>query len=281
MTRVFGQALRIGLLASAIGSATPAWTAKLPPLSTLNSFRLGDAGVLCTAQVRPADQRLTGIFDRAYVLTCRDAASAVGSLVAVRRAIDLAGEQSILKTGPLTCSAPEQATIDNVGAVTSLNCRDEASRLDYRRYYISRGKTNYLVEGLAGYDPALRLAMASVINDKAQSGAVRVATTEVSDSAAFARTQAGALDPSAARTEAYTRNNAGRFAESAEFFENLSARQGNDPAARAEAIANLGLQQSNLSNFAAAERLLANADKAAPKGNGVVQRLLRNYRALN
>jgi CHAT domain-containing protein len=281
MTRVFGQALRVGLLASAIAVVAPAWAAKAPPLSTFNSFRLGDAGVLCTAQVRPADQRLTGIFDRAYVLTCRDAASAVGSLIAVRRAIDMVGEQSLLKTGPLTCSAPAEAAIDNVGAVTSLACRDEASKLDYRRYYVSRGKNNYLVEGLAGYDPALRLALASVVSDKAQSGAVRVATTEVSDAAAFARTQAGALDPSAARTEAYTRNNAGRFAESAEFFENLSTRGGNDPATRAEAIANMGLQQSNLSNFAAADRLLANADKLAPKGNGVVQRLLRNYRALN
>ena len=106
----------------------------------------------------------------------------------------------------------------------SLTCRDEAAKLDYRRYAATRGKTNYLVEGLAGYDPALRLALASVVTDRAQKGDVRVAVTEVSDAAAFARTQAGSLDAAGARSEAYYRNNGGRFAESAEFFENLAGR---------------------------------------------------------
>jgi len=281
MTRMFGQSLRLALLASSLLVAGAAAAKKDPPLGTLNGFRLGDAGVLCTAQVRPADRRLTGVFDRAYVLTCRDAASAVGSLIAVRRAIDIAAEQSILKTGALTCSAPASATVEYVGTIASITCRDDASKLDYRRYLVSRDKTNYLVEGLAGYDPALRLALASVVNDRLQSGSIQVATTEVSDAAAFARTQAGAFDPSAARTEAYARNNGGRFAESAEFFENLAEREGNDAASRAEALANQGLQQSNMSNFAAADRLLTAADRASPKGNGVIQRLLRNYRAIN
>jgi CHAT domain-containing protein len=281
MTGLFGKSLRLALLASCLLAGEAAVAKKDPPLSTLNGFRLGDGGVLCTAQVRPADRRLTGVFDRAYVLTCRDAASAVGSLIAVRRGIDIATEQSIIKTGPLNCSAASSATVENVGTVTSLTCRDDASKLDYRRYFISRGKTNYLVEGLAGYDPALRLALASVVNNKPQSGSIQVATTEVSDAAAFARTQAGAFDPAAARTEAYARNNGGRFAESAEFFENLAEREGNDAASRAEALANQGLQQSNMSNFAAADRLLSAADRASPKGNGVIQRLLRNYRAIN
>ena len=282
MTRVFGHALKAALLASSLIVAGTASAAKKdPPLSTLNGFRLGDAGVLCTAQVRPADPRLTGVFDRAYVLTCRDAASAVGSIIAVRRAVDLATEQSVIKAGALTCSAPASATVDHVGTVASLTCRDEATKLDYKRYYVTRGRTNYLVEGLAGYDPALRLALASVVTNKLQTGSVQVATTEVSDAAAFARTQAGAYDPAAARTEAYARNNGGRFAESAEFFENLAEREGNDAASRAEALANQGLQQSNMSNFAAADRLLTAADRASPKGNGVIQRLLRNYRAIN
>jgi CHAT domain-containing protein len=280
MTRVFGRALRFALMASSL-LAAGAVAAKDPPLSIANGFRLGDAGVLCTAQVRPADRRLTGVFDRAYILTCRDAASAVGSLIAVRRAVDIAGEESVIKAVTLACGAPASATVENVGTVASLNCRDEQSKLDYRRYLVSRGKTNYLVEGLAGYDPALRLALASVVNDKVQTGTIQVATTEVSDAAAFARTQAGAYDPSAARTEAYTRNNAGRFAESAEFFENLAEREGNDAASRAEALANQGLQQSNMSNFPAAARLLTAAERASPKGNGVIQRLLRNYRAIN
>ena len=280
MTRVFGRTVRLALMASSLLAAGAVGAAERP-LSISNGFRLGDAGVLCTAQIKPADRRLKGVFDRAYVLTCRDAASAVGSLIAVRRAVDPATEESIIKSGPLSCGAPASATIDNVGTVTSVTCRDEASKLDYRRYLLTKARTNYLVEGLAGYDPALRLALASVVNDKPQQGTITVATTEVSDAAAFARTQAGAYDPSAARTEAYARNNGGRFAKSAEFFENLTDREGNDAASRAEALANQGLQQSNMSNFAAAERLLSAGDRASPKGNGVIQRLLRNYRAIN
>ena len=159
----------------------------------------------------------------------------------------------------------------------SLACRDEAAKLDYRRYAVNRGKTIYLVEGLAGYDPALRLALASVVTDRAQKGEVRVAVTEVSDAAAFARTQAGSLDAAGARSEAYFRNNGGRFAESAEFFENLAGRNRTDPGSFAEALANQGLQQSNLGNFAAAALLFEQADAQAPRGDGVTQRLIRNY----
>ncbi|WP_294120698.1 CHAT domain-containing protein [Sphingomonas sp.] len=271
------RALQFLLLASV---ALPAGAAE-PPLSIRSSFRLGDSGVLCTAQVRPSDPRLTGMFDRGYQLTCRDAAGPIGSLLAVRRAIDPATEKSVLPTGTLACKAEETATIDNVGGVRALTCRDQAAGIDYRRYAIQRGKTSYLVEGLAGYDPALKLALASVVTDRMQKGAIQVATTEVSDPAAFARVQAGSLDPAGVRAEAYVRNNAGRFAESAEFFESLASRDGNDAGALGEALANQGLQQSNLGNFAAADRLLARAGATSPSGDGVLQRLIRNYRALN
>ena len=73
----------------------------------------------------------------------------------------------------------------------------------------------------------------------------------------------------------------GRFAESAEFFESLVDRSSSEPASLGEALANQGLQQSNLGNFAASDRLLARAEAASPKSDGVLQRLIRNYRALN
>ena len=268
------------LVATALPQALIAGPAHVP-LSTRNSFRLGDAGVLCTAQVKPTDARLANIFDRAYLLTCRDAASAVGSVIAVRRSVELAGEKSALPAGALTCGGESPVVIDGVGTVRSMTCRDEAAKLDYRRYAIARGKTSYLAEGLAGYDPALRLALASVVSDRAQKGEVRVAVTEVSDAAAFARTQAGSLDAAGARSEAYGRNNGGRFAESAEFFENLAARDHGHPARLAEALANQGLQQSNLGNFASAAMLLDKAEAQAPRGDGVIQRMIRNYRSLN
>ena len=273
---LIGTAIACMAVQSAYAASGPAEQ----PLSTRSSFRLGDAGVLCTAQSKPTDARLAGMFDRAYLLTCRDAASSVGSLLAVRRAVDLATEKSALETGALACT-PLETSIDGLGPVSGVRCHDASTSLDYLRYATKRGKTSYLVEGLAGYDPALRLALASVALDRPQAGLVQVATTEVSDPAAFARTQAGSLDIADARAEAYARGNGSRFAESAEFFENLAGREGDDSATLAEAYANQGLQQSNLGNFSAAMRLLSRAEAIAPQGDGVSQRLVRNYRAIN
>ncbi len=281
MTRLTAAAAQSLLIASAIGVASAATGASGLPIANRTSFRLGDAGVTCTAQSKATDVRLTGIFDRAYVLTCRDASSAVGSVLAVRRNIDPSTEPSALRVGRLTCAAPAPVTIDGAGSALSFSCRDEAAKLDYKRYSLTRGKTSYFVEGLAGYDPALRLALSSVVSNRPQTGAVRVATTEVSDAAAFARTQAGSLDPAAARIEAYTLNNGGQFAQSDQYFETIAMRDRNDTSAYAEALANQGLQQSNLSNFSAALRLLAQAESKAPRTDPVLQRLIRNYRAIN
>ena len=281
MSRITAVTSRLLLLGTAIASTSAAIGAPVLQIANRSSFRLGDAGVMCTAQSRATDPRLTGIFDRGYLLTCRDAASAVGSLLAVRRIIDPITEPSALKAGVLSCGAPSLVVVDGVGPVTSLACRDEAAKLDYKRYSLTRGKTSYLVEGLAGYDPALRFALGSVVSDRPQTGAVRVATTEVSDAAAFARTQAGSLDPAAARIEAYTLNNGGQFAQSEQFFETIALRDRNDAPALAEALANQGLQQSNLSNFSAALRLFDQAESKAPRTDPVLQRLIRNYRAIN
>ncbi len=272
--------LRIALAVTTGLVALPVCAAD-PPISNRNAFRIGDAGVVCAAQSRPADTRLQGLFDRAYALTCRDAAGAVGSLIAVRHAVDLAAVPSALKTGTLTCASERTESIDALGAVRAMACRDDDAHLDYRRYAVTRGNTTYLVEGLAGYDPALRLALASVVTDRAVPGTIRVATTQVSDAAAFARIQAGLLDPASARAEAYARNNGGQFAEADQFFQSIAERNAQNPAAIAEALANQGLQQSNLSNFATAERLFSAADARAAGNDGVLQRLLRNYRAIN
>ncbi|MES2902713.1 MAG: CHAT domain-containing protein [Pseudomonadota bacterium] len=281
MNRNSAMFARTILVATAISIAVPTWSASELPIANRTSFRLGDAGVMCTAQSRATDTRLTGIFDRAYVLTCRDASSPVGSVIAVRRSVDPVREPGFIKTGPLACATPNIVAVDGVGSTSSVDCRDEAARLDYKRYWLTRGKTTYLVEGLAGYDPALRFALASVVSDRPQSGAVRVATTEVSDAAAFARTQAGSLDPAAARIEAYALNNGGQFAQSDQYFETLALRDRGDNAAFAEALANQGLQQSNLSNFNAAVRLLTQAESKAPLNDPVLQRLIRNFRAIN
>lgn len=271
----------IALTLLLVAAADPA-LARSQPLSIRNSFRVGTSGVTCTAQNAPVDVRLGGMFDRAYRLSCRDAAGAVGTLIAVRRDVALAAEPTAMPGVTVQCGAMNSAEIDHLGTVEAMNCRDPQSSVDYKRYVVKRGGVSYFVEGLAGYDPALRLALASVVNDLPVPGEVRVASTEVSDPAAFARIQAGQLDALGARDEGYLRNNGGRFAESSEFFETLAGKDRlAGGAGLAEALANQGLQQSNLGNFTAADRLFADAQGSLSGEDGVTQRLIRNYRAIN
>ena len=279
MTKTTFGGTALGALALAL--AAPVQAQSDAPLAVRNTFRIGSSGVACSAQNSPLDPRLKGMFDRAYRLSCRDAAGAIGSLIAVRRNVALAGEPSGMSGVDLACGEAGRIEIDKVGTVATVTCRDAKSNVDYRRYALERGGVSYLVEGLAGYDPALRLALASVVNGRAEPGEIRVASTEVSDPAAFARVQAGLLDASDARDEAYMRNNAGRFAEAGEFFETISAKDRDNPARLAESLANQGLQQSNLGNFRGAEQLFAEANRQIARSDGVSQRLLRNYRAIN
>ena len=252
------------------------------PLSVRNSFRIGSSGVTCTAQNAPVDPRLGGLFDRGYRLSCRDAAGAIGTMIAVRREVAIGSEPSGVIAAALDCSAISTVELPEIGSANTVTCQDKTAGIDYKRYSVKYGKITYFVEGLAGYDPALRLALSSAVKDAPVPGEIRVATTEVSDPAAFARVQAGQLDRLGARDEGYLRNNGGRFAESSEFFETLAARdRSSGGVGLAEALANQGLQQSNLGNFSSANRLLTQASAASSQSDGVTQRLIRNYRAIN
>lgn len=249
-------------------------------LAFRTNFRVGNAGVRCTAQSSPGESRLKGMFDRAYNLTCRDAASAIGTMLVVRDDSDLTLKPSAAGESA-NCQDPETTEIEQVGSVTKRTCVASESGVSYRSYTLRSRGTTYFSEGLAGYDPVLRLALASVYNDRALPGTIEVAQTEVSDAAAFARVQAGSLNQFDALSEAYTRNNSGRFAESGQFFESLLNRASGKVTTRPEVLANQGLQQSNLGNFTAAERLFTEADQALTRNDGVAQRLIRNYRAIN
>lgn len=266
--------------------------ARALPISVRSNFRVGSAGVVCTAQLAPRDPRLTAMFDRAYTLSCRDAAGPVGTLIAVKRtltidgAVDAGSEvRAAASAGPgRVCGGAGRVIIAALGEARAMICRDPASGLDYRRYALHRGDTSYFVEGLSAYDSALRLALASVVLDRPAEGEIKVATTELTDAAAFARLQAGLLDPRGLRGEGYLRNNGSSFAESAAFFEVLAERNRtgeNTRADSADALANGGLQQSNLANFAAAARLFDESARTALPGDGLAQRLLRNYRAID
>ena len=146
----------------------------------------------------------------------------------------------------------------DLGPVDVLDCRLKDADVAYRAYQLVKGDPLYAAEGLAGYDSALQLGLRSVVGDRPVKGEISIATTGAGDPAAFARVQAGTLDPTRALAEAYRRNNAGSYAEAAEFFAAVS-NLGEGPLSRAEALANEALQKSNLGRYAEADSLFARA----------------------
>ncbi|OSZ70616.1 hypothetical protein CAP39_06495 [Sphingomonas sp. IBVSS1] len=253
------------LLGTSLGLAVPA---QAESLALADSFRIGTAGVLCTAQVQVADPATRGLFDRAYRIVCRDAAQPVGSLYALR------GAAPALSAG---CPAPAAANLASLPGAMVSRCTVEG--LGRVRYQLQRGKTLFIADGLAGYGSALELGLKSLIADAPVTGTVEVAATEAGDPAAFARIQAGNLEPGQALAEAYLRNNAASFAEAAEFFDLLVERSRRGAAGftrSAEYLANQGLQQSNLSRFAEAQRLFARATQVLDGSDPIASRLVRN-----
>ncbi|MEA3033292.1 MAG: hypothetical protein QOH86_1308, partial [Sphingomonadales bacterium] len=261
------------LLLAALALATPAAAA-----DPGDSIRLGSSG-LCTAELATGDKALTGLFDAGYAILCRDAAAPVGRLYALRLGRDdPAARLAAVRATTADCDAPARTDVEGLGPVETLSCRLKGEPVGYRAYLFRRGRTLYAAEGLAGYDSALRLGLRSLVAGRALPGEVEVAITGAGDPAAFARLQAGTLDPGRARAEAYRRNNAGRFAESAEFFATVA--EADTAGGRAELVANAALQQSNLGAFERADKGFAEA--AALQGNDpVVARLLRNFRTIH
>jgi CHAT domain-containing protein len=251
------------------------------PLSAQDSFRIGSGGsVLCSATSRTTDPAFADMFDRAYSVVCRDAAVPVGRLYVLRlRAGDPAARLAAIRAANVTCAPGAGATIEGLGPVETLECRLKDAEVGYRVYLRRGGNALYVAEGFAGYDSALQLALRSLVADRPVAGEVAVATTGAGDPAAFARVQAGQLDPQRALAEAYRRNNAGSYAESSEFFGALSAG-GTGALNQAEAMVNEALQKSNLGRHAEADSLFSRAEALAG-ADPVTARRLRNYRAIH
>ncbi|HEX8239458.1 MAG TPA: CHAT domain-containing protein [Allosphingosinicella sp.] len=266
---------RLALLVLALAAA-PAAAAE--PISLQDSFPLGSGGsAVCSAESSSRDPALKDMFDRAYAIVCRDAAAPVGRLYALRVRGDDPGER-LAALRQARCARSAATEMERLRGVAALSCVF-GDGLPYRVYSWRSGGTLYVAEGLAGYDGALRLGLRTLAADRPVPGNVDIAVTEAGDPAAFARAQAGALDPARARDEAYRRNNSGLYAEAAEFFETLAVAE-LAGAGRAEALVNEAIQQSNLGYYGEADALF---ERAAEAGGGdlVVARMLRNYRAID
>ncbi len=267
-----------------LASAMPA-AAAVQRLKGQDSFRIGNSGVLCTAQAQSVDPLLTSMFDRGYAIVCRDAATSVGKLYALRSGTGAAASAKLSgRGGGGVCAAPESVTLGTLAGVQRRACAAPENSVPQMVFSLDRGGTLYIAEGFAGYEQALALGLQSLVADRALPGALAVTSTGGGDPTALARVQAGTLDPEQALAEGYVRNNAGSFAEASVFFETLveRARTGSTGFDRtAEYLANQGLQQSNLGNPVESAALFERAAQAPDAGDPVQQRRLRNFRAID
>ncbi|MES2753154.1 MAG: CHAT domain-containing protein [Pseudomonadota bacterium] len=276
---------RLAFLLAGLGALASAGLAQLPQdrPSVANSFRLGIGGAtLCQMQNLATDPAMAGLFDRAYSITCRDAAAPVGRVYALRG--DARARLAALRSARVDCPAAiARVTIADLGQVEQRRCTSNANGLPYRVLTQLRGRTTYVAEGLGGYESALSLGLRTIVLDRIVPGELDVAITQAGDAAAFARVQAGSLTPEQALAEGYRRNNAGNYAEAAEFFDTLlSRREDNGAPSRryGEYLANRALQKSNLGEFAEADALFAQTGRL-PSTDPVELRLRRNLSAIN
>jgi CHAT domain-containing protein len=271
------------VLTIAAAACCIAVTASAPaaPLSVRDSFRIGTGGTsFCSAQSVATDKALNDMFDAGYSITCRDATLPVGKMYKLRDASSGPARLAAARADQVSCSAPSSANIPDLGSVEAIDCKLKDADVGYRVYQFRRGKLFYAAEGLAGYDSALQLGLRSIVADQQVKGEISIATTGAGDLAAFARVQAGTLDPAKALAEAYRRNNAGSYAEAAEFFAAVSNAGDVATLSRAEGLSNEALQKSNLGRYAEADSLFARAAEQVG-ADPIVARRLRNYRAIH
>lgn len=267
-------AFRLSLLALLAASApVPAWAQGEDP-TLRDSFSIGSqGGSLCEVQATVRDAVVKGMFDRAWVIVCRDASQPVGYIRALRASeADAAQRLAAARDPNIVCGADGRCTIKGSSV-------EWASRIEMD------GATAYTAEGFAAYGDALTLALQSIRRHKVAPGVIKVATTSVGGGdEGFARTLAGTIDLDRALAEGYRRNHSGDYAEAAEFFEALSRRTANDASTGdidpSEFTLNRALQKSNLGEFAEAARLFAEVD-AIPTSDAVQLRLRRNFQAID
>ena len=250
--------------------------------SLRDSFPLGSVtGALCQVESKGRDPAIKTIFDRAWAIVCRDAARPVGRLYSLRgSATEIADRLAAIRAGEARCSEAVVVQRREIGDVETVECRLLNAEVGYQQLRFRRGDVTYVAEGLAGYKDALDLGLRTIVADRIVSGKIEVATSGVNDPVAFARVQAGTIDPDRALAEGYRRNNAGAYAEAAEFFGTLQQRADASQDRTGEYLINEALQKSNLGQFAEADRLFEEAARI-PTSDRVQTRLRRNFVALH
>jgi CHAT domain-containing protein len=251
--------------------------------SRADSFAIGTSGAVCDAQGVGLGKARGTLLDRRWLILCRDIGRPVGAAYALRGANPLA-RVAQTREEALTCDGEQPLALEGGLTVQVAECRS-ASGLDWKAYAVSRGGAYYRVEGLAGYDSALRLGLRNLVEDRVVPGEVQ--TVNIGAASTTGSAIRYAADPQTLLGAGYRSNNAGAYVEAAALFEPTeqellgASSEGGDGIARVhEMRINRALQLSNLGEFGQAARLFAQA-AAMGVDDPVQSRLSRNYRALD
>lgn len=250
-----------------------------------DSFRVGTSGVLCTAQRHIEDAHYRSMLDRAFEVVCRDAATPVATLYALR-GDDRLDDQTMaaLPAGEVVCDAPVAETVPDLPGLRRRDCRDRETGLERTVYTVRRHGETLAAEGFTAYQSVLVLGLRSLATNRQVPGEISVAIVGADDPAKLARLQAERLDPAQALVAAYSNANEGSYANASEFFDRLVARaQMGEPGATrpAEYLANLAMEQSILGDKAESEALFARAERANVGASPGFARLFRNLKAMH
>lgn len=241
-----------------------------------DSVPLGSNG-LCEVQIQ-SPRAGDGLFERRYLVVCRDAAAPVGALQVLEATTPQAALATLAGTGAQCRPVTLGAMPEGLAEVSAQLCTSAANPVERLVVSGSRGSRVFAGSALAAYSDVLRLGLTTLATDRLAEGTVEVPLTQAGDAQGFARAQAEAISAEIALDEAYRRSNSGNFAEAAEFFA-VSAGTLQGPGAT-EAMLNEALQQSNLGNFLEAASLFAAAREAASL-DPVLARLARNFQAVD
>lgn len=278
--------------AALAGQSGTGWAAPETRPSIAADFAIGTQGPGCHAQGTPLGAARQSVFERKWSILCADVAVPVGAAYALRgtaeTAQDALGRVAAIRAEPITCGDAAAAL-----SPEGLSCTAARSGLSWRIYARKTAHGLLIVEGLAAYDAALRLALASLEQDRLVPGSVGIANLGASDSISLVKARARQGDASTLLGQGYRGNNAGAYAEAAEFFATAPTLfddtvTAGDPdadaslreAVRHEALVNRALQQSNLGAYAQARRLFEEA-AAMHLMDPVQARLARNYAAID
>ena len=264
------------IVAAVFGASGAARAAASAPLDG-QSFAIGNGGAVCEAQGVRLGAARTSPFDRKWALICRDVNRPVGTAYSWRSGEGAVARVEGDRAQALVCDGGARVQGLAIEA-TVRRCRDSASGLEWLSYAApGGGGRTIVVEGLAGYDSALRLALASIAGNRVVPGTVDLVTTGGSGSLAQARASLGEADLLIGQGYRPTTRATSRSAE--QYFRpdliaaaNPSANPAEAAASRHEVLVNRALQLSNLGRHEEAARVfdeargmqLARSDPVAP-----------------